>query len=344
MKNTIILILLLYFITLNICAAEESGATFLKIYPSARATSMGTAFTSIADNAFAMFYNPAGLAFQRDLDFSFDTKKWMFSNMYHRYLGLSLPIKNQFVFGASLIHMDYGEIKVYDFKDSLLDSYHTYDCAPAISIGQKISKFHSYGVTLKYIYSFFGRNYKFHSVAFDLGSLSSFSSRLGQSNIGFVVKNLGPRIKYISLSSPLPLSVRFGVSHRIDAKTLLPNYKSNTWWSDWFLKQSHITVSYDIHKDFYGNTNLKHAFGVEFTPIAFFSIRLGKYYVPNRQRTSTIIGYGIDLKFIKIDWCDDTGIYGDDIWFQKHKRLSITLNIGTPFLSDEGLLSLFKKH
>ena len=42
--------------------AGTSGAQFLKLGAGARAAGMSDAFTAIADDAFAAYYNPAGLA------------------------------------------------------------------------------------------------------------------------------------------------------------------------------------------------------------------------------------------------------------------------------------------
>jgi len=55
----IIIILFLFFLNLN-------SKDFSYTYPSTRANSMGTAFSSIADDVFSMFYNPAGLTQVKD--------------------------------------------------------------------------------------------------------------------------------------------------------------------------------------------------------------------------------------------------------------------------------------
>ena len=50
-----------------VAQAQVGGAAvvFLKIEPDSRAAGMGNAGVALADNASAMFWNPAGLAFQK---------------------------------------------------------------------------------------------------------------------------------------------------------------------------------------------------------------------------------------------------------------------------------------
>ena len=55
----------------------KSGFSFLKISPSARAAGMGDAFTAIANDVTAIFYNPAGLTQLTGTDFSFGYTNWL---------------------------------------------------------------------------------------------------------------------------------------------------------------------------------------------------------------------------------------------------------------------------
>ncbi len=43
---------------------SATGFTFMKVGVGARPVAMGQAFTGVADDANALFYNPAGLSFQ----------------------------------------------------------------------------------------------------------------------------------------------------------------------------------------------------------------------------------------------------------------------------------------
>lgn len=58
--------LLLIFLLLGLSWSANNAGAFVENYPSARGQSMGNAFCALADDSSAVFYNPAGLASQRN--------------------------------------------------------------------------------------------------------------------------------------------------------------------------------------------------------------------------------------------------------------------------------------
>lgn len=358
MKRLALIVLFLSVIPLFVNATEYPGALFLTIYPGARAIGMAGAFSAIADDATATYYNPAGLAFQRSLDLCYDYGSWIFPEMQNKYISLSLPISNRIAIGPSVTYFSWGETDVTDENGNYLGVYTPYDLAVGLSAGIKINKINSFGITAKYIHSLLipdwvwdlmpelgGEGGTANTVAFDFGTLSNFSWILGNSGIALTLKNIGPQIKYSPSSNgdPLPLTIRLGLSHQIHIQNLFPELNTKSLLGKWFLEKSHIGFEYDIRKDFFGDTKIKQSFGVELCPIAFFSIRFGYFNYPEASITSTLISYGFDLKFLRIDWGDDTELYST-LLTHRNKRLTIALNIGTPFLSDGGILGLFNKH
>jgi long-chain fatty acid transport protein len=57
---------------LTLTTGPVSGSAFSIAENGARATGMGTAFTSVADDGSALFYNPAGIAFSEGMNFQMD--------------------------------------------------------------------------------------------------------------------------------------------------------------------------------------------------------------------------------------------------------------------------------
>ncbi|MBN1350063.1 PorV/PorQ family protein [candidate division KSB1 bacterium] len=55
----------------------KSGFTFLKLAPSARAAAMGDAFTAVATDASALFWNPAGMTHIQRFAYGFTYGKWI---------------------------------------------------------------------------------------------------------------------------------------------------------------------------------------------------------------------------------------------------------------------------
>ncbi|MDX1586512.1 MAG: hypothetical protein R3222_07205, partial [Balneolaceae bacterium] len=54
-----------------------TSVPFLQIEPDSRAAGMGNTGVAIADNASAVFWNPAGLAFQRGTQISITHSEWL---------------------------------------------------------------------------------------------------------------------------------------------------------------------------------------------------------------------------------------------------------------------------
>ena len=75
------------------CYASGPGTTaanYLKIGVGARATAMGGAFTAIADDATALYWNPAGLSQIKGKQLSASYNSW-FAGINQGYLSLVFP-------------------------------------------------------------------------------------------------------------------------------------------------------------------------------------------------------------------------------------------------------------
>ena len=71
MKKTVLICLLMQFA----CAAVAGAADFTYMRPGARANAMGTAFSTVEDDACAVFYNPANLTTLTRLETRFETAR-----------------------------------------------------------------------------------------------------------------------------------------------------------------------------------------------------------------------------------------------------------------------------
>lgn len=92
----------------------QSGMTFLKIGPVARAAAMGDAYTGVSTGATGCFYNPAGLGFLTDrVDAIAGQVSWI-ADIKIASAAAGVPIElggNRFaVVGISYVGMDYGTI------------------------------------------------------------------------------------------------------------------------------------------------------------------------------------------------------------------------------------------
>jgi hypothetical protein len=326
----ILILFIIFFINAEKLFANPSieeiypGAVFLMIYPGARQVGMAGAFTGIADDAFATYYNPAGLALQKNINLSFLQSHWL-SGLYpdmRYYMGnLILPV-SEIMMGLSWIYLSTGETEVWDENGNYLGEYTPYDMAPAISVGKKISDYLAVGGTVKYIYSYLVPDWVFRAMpelgierggtgeafALDVGTLLSVST-FGKTSLGLVIQNIGYGIKYTQSGEgdPLPSAIKFGISQKILLKDLLKQ-KSNNLFIDYLQESSKLIIAYDFYRSLVNRRYFWQSVGTEicFAPIAF---RFGYFSDPHGERKGRTIGFGIDFDYLQINVASDADIY-----------------------------------
>ena len=85
-----VLVPLILLLASNAYTKGEAGAQFLKIGAGARACAMGEAFTGIADDPSAIYWNPAGLT-QMNSAQIIAMQNFYLLDMSYQYLGMVLP-------------------------------------------------------------------------------------------------------------------------------------------------------------------------------------------------------------------------------------------------------------
>lgn len=209
---------------------KSPGAVFLMIWPGSRPTSLGGAFTAIADDALATYYNPAGLAFIDSTDIALMHCNWLpglWPDMYYEFLGISRPIKNRGSIGISVIYLTTGKTEVTNSIGDRLGEYTTFDVALGPSYGFKVSKDLGIGFAAKFIYSFLIPDWVIKRMpelgiekggtgktwAVDFGALYKPFPQL---SLGVALQNLGSNISYVEggESDPLPRMLRLGLKYR----------------------------------------------------------------------------------------------------------------------------------
>jgi hypothetical protein len=205
----------------------SSGVLFLLIAPGARAAGMGESFVSIADDATATYWNPAGLAFQQGTEISLMHSNWLpqlAPDLYYDYATVRHGLGPIGTAGLSVTFINLGDqIITGELDPTPLGSFSSYELALAGSFGSKLSANGAAGVTLKFIYSNLapqvsntsqkgdGRATAF---AVDLGYLHK-NFLLNRLNFGVNLTNIGPKITYIDAAQadPLPTNLRLGFSY-----------------------------------------------------------------------------------------------------------------------------------
>lgn len=224
----------------------ESTALFLRIEPDSRAAGMGNTGVAVADNANAMFWNPAGLAFQNNTQVGLTHANWLpqfDAGLFYEYLVGTYHVDGVGTFGGNVTYFNLGEIELTNTNGDTEGTYRSYELAVGVSYGYQVSERLGLGTSLRGIYSKLspeidrqGQNIAsgtastlagdvsllYRTAPFNLGgSKTTFST-------GFNLANMGGRLKYDESRDPLPMNLRFGYALTID----FDEYNSLTFAND----------------------------------------------------------------------------------------------------------------
>ncbi|MBM3325253.1 MAG: PorV/PorQ family protein [Calditrichaeota bacterium] len=232
MKRSVCAILAMAFLLVAFpaWAAGVSQATmlFLKIAPGARPSGMGEAFVAMADEATAVWWNPAGLGFQQQKQFTAMYARWLpqfkLSDLYYSYLGYVHDVPDWGTFGGNIIFLNLGETERRDEQNRSLGTFSSFELAIAGAYGAKVNENLTMGVGLKIIYSNlspFGAGAEkgtgtATAVAADIGLLYKTTFLRGLS-MGANLSNMGPKVAYIdrAQADPLPTNLKLGVAYHV---------------------------------------------------------------------------------------------------------------------------------
>lgn len=214
--------------------AQVGGASaiFLMIEPDSRSAGMGNTGVGIADNANAIFWNPAGLAYQRGAEVGITHSRWLpelDAGLFYEYLVGKYHYEGIGTFGGHVTYLNLGEHEHRNSQNELLGTFRSYDVSAGISYGKELGDHFAIGTGARFIYSKLAegtingnQTHPGISVGVDLAGLyRSPELQLGGTNTtisaGFNLANMGPKIDYVDDDSlggadPIPTNLRFGYS------------------------------------------------------------------------------------------------------------------------------------
>lgn len=172
--------------------AGISTAQFLKIGVGGRATALGDAFVAIANDASALYWNPAGLTqFQTNQVF-FSHNKWLV-DINHDFLGAVYHLDETNSFGVSLTALTMQKMPVTtEFAPFGTGEYFGFsDLAIGISYSRKMTEQFSFGATVRYIEETLDK-LKMRGVLIDLGTY--YWTGLGSTRFAVAVTNFGSNL------------------------------------------------------------------------------------------------------------------------------------------------------
>lgn len=186
-----------------------TAASFLKIAVGARASAMGGAFTAVADDGTALYWNPAGLAQLEEREFSATYNSW-FEEIKQGYVTLSFPWLGQTA-GLGTNYVDMGSLEGRDEEGNPTGDFGASDLHIFAGYATKFENL-NLGLTAGWLQDKIEKDTK-TSFLGSIGLLYLMSERF---SLGAVAQNIGQDLG----ADPLPLTIKSGIALRSETSTL----------------------------------------------------------------------------------------------------------------------------
>jgi len=227
MKRLGIVLSVMIVLNYPVLAQSEAGAIFLLIAPGARAGGMGEAQTAVANDAYASYWNPAGLGFLEGKELALMHVNWLpglADDLYYEFFAFRKKYPTLGTLGGHLIFLNLGEqIRTSETGDEL-GTFTSYMTAFSLSYSALISRTQSFGINSKISYQHLveigagaekgkGTSIDF---GFDLGYMHKewLSPNL---TLGLNLSNLGPKVSFIDpdQADPQPTNLSIGFNYAV---------------------------------------------------------------------------------------------------------------------------------
>jgi hypothetical protein len=305
----------------GVARAQQASVPFLLISPDARASAMGETGTGLANDASAVFWNPAGLAYLTKPQVGLTYSRWlpMFNtpDLFYGYVNGAMPVPDWGgTIGGSFTWLNLGQFERRDAANTYLGLFRSFEFALAGAYATQLSTDIAGGMQLRYINSSLaplgteaerGKGIG-QSVSFDIGVLWKPDSLVlfddfdlsKVISVGLNLTNIGPKITYIDASQadPLPTTLRLGFA----VHAVSDEFNDLTFTAD--------IAKLMVHRDSAGsdplpislwtawkNPGLETSFGSEYWYDKVVAVRLGFYTEPASIGGRRFITLGAGLRY-----------------------------------------------
>jgi tetratricopeptide (TPR) repeat protein len=309
------IILLALFIPAILTAQDGDGQagtrSFFDFGFGARAMGMGNAFTALADDPTAVYWNPAGL------DYIYQQSVTLFhASLYegalYDFLGYAYPTLDLGTFAIGIARLGIGDIMETNRINEELSSFSWEVYQGYFSYGLKLPWDLATGVSVKVQRSAWSGLVNYGQavgvgVGMDLGFLYrptfSLSPYLRDWSIGVNVENLfSPQVKEGDQADIIPRVLRFGVMRKIP----------------FFGEGNSLNILLDLDKT--QDTDLAIALGTEYSFMNMGRVRLGY------NNNGIAFGAGVQYSLFQIDYA--FGNPSSDGLLSPVHRISLSVNFG----------------
>ena len=190
--------------------AGGQGGAFLRMGVGARAVAMGGAFTAIADDATAAYWNPAGLGQLKNPQLG-AMYSVMSLDRTHNFVSYVQPISSIGTFAVSWINFGVSKIDGRDSYGNPTGEFSDSEMAFMLSYGKSFADIFHIGGSAKYLVHSLADN-KASGFGFDVGALVKISDVI---SLGAVIQDIGSSITWDTFSEhedTFPTQIRLGAA------------------------------------------------------------------------------------------------------------------------------------
>ncbi|NLO12076.1 MAG: PorV/PorQ family protein [Candidatus Cloacimonetes bacterium] len=225
---TVVLAMML-ILPYGLVAISQGALLFLTFEPGGRASGMGRAYSAIADDAYAPWWNPGATAFNRKTQLAGTHIPWLqgggagFDDIFYEYLGWNQYFEGIGNINVHLTLLDAGSQPQMDESGNYLGDFHSFDFAASAGYSYELIPNNlGLGGNFKMMYSYLGPG---TGNTEDDGSAIAFAFDVGAKykdlflpnlDASLVIQNVGPNVTFIdqSQSDPLPMTFRAGLAYK----------------------------------------------------------------------------------------------------------------------------------
>lgn len=185
----------------------QEAASFLDIPVGARPAALGGAYSALSHDAYAIHFNPAGLAFTSQTQAAAQHLAYL-QSIHYEQLSIARPWGSGGI-GLGIQYLGSGDMPETSLSGQRLGQYSAYYAAYSAGYGRRLGDRWSAGVTARWIQSRLA-DVRGSAWAADAGVLWRPVQRWSAS---LTATNWGERLRYLSQSDRLPRAVKASLSY-----------------------------------------------------------------------------------------------------------------------------------
>ena len=299
---------------------------FLKIGAGARGTALGESFVAVANDASALYWNPAGLAQFTDNEF-FVAHTWYVVDLDHDYLGGVYHLSSNDAVGFSITSLRTEDMEITTETQPFgTGRYFSFgDIALGLTYARKMTDQFSFGVTARYVEETLDI-LKMRGVLIDLGTY--YWTGIGSSRFAVVVSNFGSDV------APSGNVTLYNGSTVSSFQSFSPptQFKLGFAFEPMQTDEQRVTASIELN---HPNDNAENIhLGMEMEWRKLFSLRVGTkrtigeplFGEDNSSSASFTAGFGLNAPIAEKNFVFDYA-------FQNYGKLGVVhkISLGVPF-------------